>query len=267
MPSGDDPPEQGRRPLVILDPASVSEAERDGFRERGFAVVPRLIDDHVVAELRAGYDDIISGRIAARGDRRLGDVIRQVKDPSLDHPVFAANAAVDAGVRLAAGLFGHGEYDRAYEMLIDKPSGTVSETPWHEDVGYFGRPVTPAGADTDLADIQVWVALDDVDVANGCMQYLPRAVGAPSLAHRVASGDPDDEGRLIEIDGDLDTAAAVACPLAAGGATVHTVGAPHFTGANLTDRPRRAYIFNIGPRRFSQSVQAAVRAGYGLGDT
>lgn len=255
---------QRRRPAVIADPRSVTDAERTAFLANGFAVVPRLVEDAVVDELRSAYDDIIAGRTRARGDRHLGGIIRQVKDPSIDHPAFAHNAALDAGTALAAALFtgdaaGSQGFGKVYEMLIDKPAGTPHATPWHQDIGYFSIPVAAPGTDTSLEDIQVWLALDPVDEANGCMQFVPRAFGRPSLAHRVAAGDPDDEGRLIAVDEPLDTSGAVPCPLAPGGCTIHVVGTPHFTGPNLTARPRRAYIFNIGPAALSEFAQTAIR--------
>ena len=125
-----------------------------------------------------------------------------------------------------------------------------------------GRVAAP-GTRTDLDDVQIWLALDPVDVDNGCMQFVPREQGAPSLAHRVASGDADDEGRLIELDEPIDTADAVACPLQPGGCTVHLVGTPHYTGPNLTDRPRRAYIFNIGPRAMAEASEQALASTWG----
>jgi ectoine hydroxylase-related dioxygenase (phytanoyl-CoA dioxygenase family) len=251
--------DQSTLPPVVRNPAAVTDDERAAFFAAGFAVVPRLVDDAVVEELRAAYDDIIAGRTRARGDRHLGGIIRQVKDPSIDHPVFEHNAALEAGTGLAAALFGDGAFGKVYEMLIDKPSGTVHETPWHQDVGYFTMPVAPPGTDTSFEDIQVWVALDDVDEDNACMQFVPRPFGAPSLRHRVAAGDPNDEGRLIAVDEPLDTSRAVACPLAAGGCTIHAVGTPHYTGPNASERPRRAYIFNIGPAEVSEFAQRAIR--------
>jgi hypothetical protein len=95
------------------------------------------------------------------------------------------------------------------------------------------------------------------------MRFVPRPQGAPSLAHRVASGDPDDEGRLIELDEPLDTGAAVACPLDPGGCTVHLVGTPHHTGPNTSDRGRRAYIFNVGPAAMAEASERALAETWG----
>ena len=253
--------------MRITDVDAVTPEVADAFQRDGYLVVERLIADDELDRIRQAYDDIVSGRTRARGDRLLGDIIRQVKDPSVDHPRFAANGAIDAGTLLATRLFGRDDLVKVYEMLIDKPPGTEHETPWHQDVGYWGRPVAPAGSPTGVADAQIWLALDPVDVDNGCMQFIPRPHRSPSFAHRVVSGDPDSEGRLIAIDEPIDTAAAVACPLQPGGCTVHLTGTPHFTGPNLTDRPRRAYIFNIGPAALAAGAEAAMVATWGTSTT
>lgn len=94
----------------------------------------------------------------------------------------------------------------------------------------------------------MWLALDDVDVDNACMQFVPMPNGAPLLEHRAVSGELDDEGRLLAFAQPFDATAAVPAPLKAGGCTVHLISTPHYTGPNLTTRPRRAYIFNIDSR-------------------
>ena len=47
---------------------------------------------------------------------------------------------------------------------------------------------------------------------------------------------------------DVDPDLATACPVPAGGCTVHTGRTLHFTGGNTTAQPRRAYIINCRPR-------------------
>lgn len=81
------------------------------------------------------------------------------------------------------------------------------------------------------------------------MHFLPGRHLEGSLEHQVASGHPTDSNRLLEIvdpEAHLDLDQAVAVPLAAGGCTFHGEGTPHHTPPNRsTDRPRRAYIFNV----------------------
>jgi hypothetical protein len=44
-----------------------------------------------------------------------------------------------------------------------------------------------------------------------------------------------------------DVARAVACPLPLGGATIHLPRTLHYTGPNMTDRPRLAWGIEFAP--------------------
>ena len=179
----------------------------------------------------------------------LGGVTRQVMIPSREHPVFDRNDAVRTGIRIGRELLGTHDVHRSFDMLIYKPPAHPHATPWHQDMSYAQHPFAPAGSTITLESIQFWVALDDVDEGNGCMHFVPGFHRKPLLPHRIASGDPADDGRLLEIvdpDRELAGAAVTAAPLPAGGATVHSYGTPHYTPPNRSeDRPRRAYIFNV----------------------
>jgi ectoine hydroxylase-related dioxygenase (phytanoyl-CoA dioxygenase family) len=225
-------------------------ADQLGAWERdGFVVLDRFLDPDLLAALRAGYDDILLGRVTADGDRMLGDRIRQVMCPSNAHPVFAGNAAVAAGLDIARQVFGTDEVHRTFDMLIDKPAGLRHETPWHQDFAYGRVPFTAPGTPIHGGTIQFWVALDDVDEENGCMQFIPGRHHEPLLEHVVVSGSAD--GRLLAIPAPetrLDLSRRVVAALPAGGCTLHAEGTPHYTGPNLSPhRRRRAYIFNVGP--------------------
>jgi ectoine hydroxylase-related dioxygenase (phytanoyl-CoA dioxygenase family) len=217
----------------------------------GFTVRPRLVDEAVVEQLRTAYDEILDHTVTAQGDRMLGGLTRQVMAPSQAHPVFDRNAALDAAAEIASEFFGRVATRRSFDMLIDKPAGHRHETPWHQDLAYAQRPTAPAGYFEDHQTLQFWIALDDADVENGCMQFIPGQHREPLLEHRVVSGDPDDEGRLLGLvdpAAQLDLSAAVVGAIPAGGCTVHLPTTPHYTGPNRTaDRRRRAYIVNIGP--------------------
>ncbi len=215
------------------------------FRENGFLAIDEFIDAPTVATLRGYYGRILTGELRIPGDRMLGGLVRQVMVPSAELEYFRDNPALKAGREVARLLMDTDRVDFYFDMLISKESGQLNETPWHNDYAYAGVPVAPAGRVSKLKSLQFWVALDDVDESNGCMQFIPGSHLAPSPEHYVASGAPDDPGRLLATD-DVDPALAVACPLPAGGCTVHSTGTLHFTGGNLTsDRSRRAYIFNL----------------------
>ena len=236
----------------ILSPDDVLSWERDGFLvKEGFADAP------TVELLRTAYAETLDGR--AGGDRMLGGLIRQVIAPSQAHPVFADNPLLARGQAVVSQLFGTTDATQVFDMLIYKPEEHPHETPWHQDHSYAELPFAPAGAPPVPGFVHFWVPLDDVDEDNGCMQFLPGHHTRPLLPHRVASGDPDDQGRLLEIvdpHEHLDLTQRVVAAIPAGGVTMHAPDTPHYTGPNVTaDRPRRAYIFTLA----SAEAQAAAR--------
>ncbi|MCB1692878.1 MAG: phytanoyl-CoA dioxygenase family protein [Pseudomonadales bacterium] len=224
------------------------------FRELGFTHFERLVDDKTLGTLREGYDTLLAGGATdpRSDDRHLGGLTRQFMRPEFSLPCFEHNAAVAAGIDIARRLMGWEDPVRTFSMLIFKPAGHPHETPWHQDASYAGLPVTPAGRPTGMNTLQFWLAIDDADVENGCMHFHPNP-GTATLPHYVASGDPGDDGRLLAIEDAeryVDPARVTPVPLRAGGASVHHEGTLHYTPANTSNRPRRAYIFNIADREF-----------------
>ncbi len=178
-------------------------------------------------------------------DRRLGGMIRQVMHPANHLPYFRDNQALREAQEISKQLLDSDEIEFNFDMLINKPAGDLHETPWHQDFAYFQMPFVPAHTPVPNRTLQFWIALDDTDVANGCMHFIPTAFHSPSLEHYIAGGKPTDEGRLLATR-QIDKTKAVACPLKAGGCTVHFDGTPHFTPGNVTkERDRRAYIINF----------------------
>jgi len=229
----------------------MAEVDVRSFRRDGFLTFPQLADAATIAEIAAVYDAMLTGGIdVSRTDNPLGMTTRQIMMPSAYHPVFQSNAALSAGREIARALLGVDDPKPVFDMLIYKEPGQRATTPWHQDFSYAQMPFTPAGTAIPSDQyVQFWLALDDVDEDNGCMHFVPGAHLGPLLEHHIAGGDATYSQRLLAITDPgrvLDLEAAVACPLKAGGATVHNYGTPHFTSGNRTsDRPRRAYIFNF----------------------
>lgn len=237
---------------------ALAPGDVEAFRRDGFLILHDFLSESLLSELRTAYDEVIDRSVVATGDRMLGGLTRQVVRPSLDHTIFDRNDAVRHGIRLGRQLLGTDDVFRSFDMLIYKPPGHPHETPWHQDMSYADHPFARAGSTITQESLQFWVALDDVDDENGCMHFVPGFHDRALLAHRVASGDPRDDSRLLEIADpgrDLAGATVVAAPLSAGGATVHSYGTPHYTPPNRsTDRPRRAYIFNVATGAAARAI-------------
>lgn len=228
---------------------TLSSAQTEQFHRDGYVVLPRLLDAQTLETLRDYYDRIIRSEIKLPGDRQLGSVTRQVMHPRDHIPYFRDNRAVSRGLRIAARLLGTDPVEVCFDMLIYKPPMHPKATPWHQDYAYSGMPFAKEGAAMDAGGVQFWVALDDVDVENGCMHFLSGHHKSGLKPHYVYAGEPTDESRLLATAafGDPDAPNdGVACPLGAGGCTIHAYGTPHYTPPNTSrTRGRRAYIFNV----------------------
>jgi ectoine hydroxylase-related dioxygenase (phytanoyl-CoA dioxygenase family) len=238
---------------------------RAQFDRDGYLVIDRLVSDATVRQLRDVYDAMIRCEIDCAGtDGKLGDVTRQIMMPSAHSAVFRDNEALDAARKISIELLGVENPVTVFDMLIYKPPGHPHSTPWHQDFAYSSMPYASAGASIPPRYIvQFWLALDDADETTGCMHFIPGVHRQPLLPHIVANGRPDQPGRLLGIDHPerhLDLTAATACPLRAGGCTVHAYGTPHFTPPNIsTTRHRRAYIFNFADPRSVVKDPATLR--------
>ena len=239
----------GQVPHEIED-AEIGRIAED-FERDGFAVIDTLASAECVAYLKAAYEDILEGRVSGGDfDRHLGGLTRQIMMPHLCHPAFADNEALRNARAIASRLIHQEAPDLLFSMAIYKPPGHPHETPWHQDMAYAGRPVTETGTILpNDAIAQFWLALEDVDADMGCMEFIPGVYDRPMPEHYVASGEPDDEGRLLAMtqpERDLDLETRVSCPLKAGGATVHGYATPHYTGPNHSaTRGRPAFIFSF----------------------
>jgi ectoine hydroxylase-related dioxygenase (phytanoyl-CoA dioxygenase family) len=119
------------------------------------------------------------------------------------------------------------------DLSLLKPAFTGEPTPWHQDEAFQD----PA---FEYQEVSFWLALQKVDESNSCMAYIPGSHRGEVLPHRF----PGDDARVHALDCGLDTdpAAAVYCPLPAGGCVMHTQRTVHGASANVSDQERLAYV-------------------------
>jgi hypothetical protein len=218
------------------------------YRERGFTHVERLTTDAEVEWLRDRFaevfapenQNVLGGFFDA--SRPLGSKVDGVPDlgqsirPELNMPELLGTIAHRNALRLATQLLEVEQADaETWTHMIDKPPKHGHDTPWHQDEAFWEL-------DLGYHACGVWLALDDVDVDNGCMQFLPGSHTQGIVTHRHLYDDPMVSALVID---DVDETKAVPVPLRAGGATFHTQRTMHHTGPNLTDRRRRAYAIEV----------------------
>jgi ectoine hydroxylase-related dioxygenase (phytanoyl-CoA dioxygenase family) len=221
---------------------TITEAQVEQFRRDGFTSVPRITTDEEVEWMRGVFDDLFAERRGgfpggyfdlarpydSEGDDHLPQVLMpELEAPGLHHTAFHRNAKA-----IAARLLSTPEADlHAWSHMIFKPAGHGHETPWHQDEAYWEP-------HSDYHAVGAWTPLDDADLENGCMCFIPGSHLTDVRAHRHIGDDPAVHGLVTD---DVDPSTMVAVPLSAGGATFHHPRMLHHTPANRSDRPRRAY--------------------------
>jgi ectoine hydroxylase-related dioxygenase (phytanoyl-CoA dioxygenase family) len=116
--------------------------------------------------------------------------------------------------------------------MVKPPGQTSRATNWHQDAPYWR--MDPVGS------FSAWIAVDDVDVDNGCLHFVPGS-------HRYGRQEPISltvEGESI-IDRmharGFRVAEPVSMEMAAGGVTFHHGCTFHYAGPNRSGNPRRAF--------------------------
>lgn len=220
-----------------------SDTQHEQFMAQGYLRLGRVATADQLAELQQRIDDIMLGRVRyehlrmqlfdeATGElrRTMGHEVstlsyRRIDDLEQDplflaymqHPVFEGIARRYVGTEVSVFR----------SMFMNKPAHWTQELAWHQDIG--------AGWGIDCDPVMtVWTALDEANVANGCMQIVPGSHlhGVINAQHFLAE---DERLRFASDDKVIDL------PAEAGEAILLHNYLLHRSGANTTDKARRAF--------------------------
>lgn len=233
----------------LLTPSGI-----DFFEANGFLTLPILTTQTEVQHLIALYDALFRDRagwetgdhfdFANTGEAGVQPSIPQILNPSryeprLRHTLFRENATLIARQLLGSSA------TLVYEHAMLKPAGSAGVTPWHQDEAFYPKY-------TNYKSITFWMPLQAVDQSNGCLEFIPGSHLAALVPHHSIDNDPRIPG--LEAD-HANRVAAVACPLPAGGATIHHCRTLHTAGPNTSSDPRRAYCLAFGVRSRAHTVR------------
>jgi ectoine hydroxylase-related dioxygenase (phytanoyl-CoA dioxygenase family) len=227
--------------------ALVPDAGVRAYREQGFLRVAGVVSPADVRAIRHAFRPVFErfATLPRRMSRDLGTVAHHggpAEIPEISRlatllPGVATLPAFDRCRAVAARLLGAPAHYRS-DHAIFKPPHNGRETPWHQDEAY--------GADRQVETVHLWLALQDVSVEMGCLQFVPCSHLAPVRPHHVR--DRAAEMLTTEVEG----VEAVAVPLRAGDLTAHHPRTLHYSGPNTTDQARLAWVlhFSARPSRF-----------------
>ncbi|HET6386516.1 MAG TPA: phytanoyl-CoA dioxygenase family protein [Armatimonadota bacterium] len=227
------------KPTVVL-----TQEQIDGYHQNGFLAIEALTTPAEVESLQSIYDSLFAARVG----REVGDqfdlggadqegqeaALPQILGPSKYAPALRQGQLFVNAEAIARQLLGP-EAKFGGDHAILKPAEIGAATPWHQDEAYWDPSM-------EYNSLSIWIPLQDATVESGCMQFIPGSHRSEVQPHHTINHDPRVHG--LEIDA-ADTSGAVACPIPAGGATVHHNRTLHYAGPNLTGGPRRAYILGF----------------------
>jgi phytanoyl-CoA hydroxylase len=212
------------------------------FRENGYVRFDGVLEADEVAYLREGLEEALAQRKGkvrdlAGGDGQEGgdkkDKILQMLNLWENYDAFRAYSLSPRLAHMARRLTGSKTIHLFHDQALVKPPGPSAPSPWHQDQPYW--PSKEPGM------LSCWMALDDVIIERGAMQFIPGS-------HRWGEFDPisfeGDGPQLIDLLTDEQRAAWKPTPveLKAGDCTWHHGLTFHYTNANTTDRVRRAIV-------------------------
>ncbi len=229
-----------------------SEQDVRFFRENGYWLGPRILDEARLERLRAAMDRVYAGEFEtgrapwAGGWKPSGNPleVRKTDNAHWANREIRALALDPAIGAIAARLLGAPSIRLWHDQLLYKPgqAGGAREggnVGWHQDSHYWQC--------APLELITAWVAFDDVTPENGCMSVVPGShqwgllpAGDFFSQDMAAMGAQYERltGRPFQ---------TVPCPLPAGAVSFHHCLTIHGSGPNTTARPRRSLAIHLMP--------------------
>jgi ectoine hydroxylase-related dioxygenase (phytanoyl-CoA dioxygenase family) len=199
--------------MITADPQILDE-----IRERGYGVVPEVVDEGTTATMKDALQRAIEDDLIRWG--RDNPDAWMVHNLMTRHPVFAAFLENPVLHAYLSSLLGETCILYAYTSSSMPPSGSNFSHRVHVD--------SPRMIPGYWTNVGVMVALDAYTEDNGATRFLPRSferVEPPTLDEFLA----ESEQTLIR----------------AGDAVVFNARTWHMGGANRTDTPRHAITLNV----------------------
>lgn len=121
-----------------------------------------------------------------------------------------------------------------YDQYVVKAAEKGIKFSWHQDSGYLGFSHRPY--------VTCWAAVDDMTVENGTAYVMPYStIGIRSLVEHIRNPETGDKVGYFGKEKGIPVVAP------AGSIAVFSSLCFHCSGANTTDRMRRAYVTQYSP--------------------
>ena len=226
-------------PSTVRNPTALKAEQVERFNREGYLKGIRIFSESEIADVRAYFDDLLARTLAAGGDSY------SISTAHLRHARVWDLLTHPRIVSIVKDLVGEDAIGWGSHFFCKMP-GDGKRVSWHQDSSYW--PLTPSKA------VTVWLAIDDADVENACMRYIP---GSHVLGHLTYTLSETDEANVLNqtVPGAEELGQPVDVELKAGEISIHSDLLLHGSEANESSRRRCGLTLRYCP--------ADVRAGLG----
>ena len=182
----------------------------------------RALDDTVISEHRR-YLDAMLADVLSRGESSYSIISAHMKSGKIYDLVSHPNI-----VGCVTDILGENVICWGAHFFCKMPHDN-KQVSWHQDASYW--PLTPSKT------VTVWLAIDDADVNNGCMQFIACSHLSGHLAFEHAAEEENSVLRQ-KVAGAESMGERVDVELKAGEISLHTDLLLHGSKSNPSDRRR-----------------------------
>lgn len=230
----------------MIEPTiTLTDDQIEFFHREGYLALDAITTLEEVERMRVIYDRLFAARtgreegnqfdLASPDEDGKEATLPQILGPSKYEPELKESLYFANALAVTKQLLGEDAVFMGDHAIL-KPPGIGAPTPWHQDEAYWDPSMS-------YNSLSVWMPLQEANLENGCMQFIPGSHLWEVKPHHSINHDPRIHG--LEVD-EIDDSNAVACPLPPGGATFHLSRTFHYTSPNRSQQPRRAYIQVLG---------------------
>lgn len=228
------------------DQYRLSEGQVQFFHENGYLAGIKLLNEEQVEALKTELEEIMD---PAHPGNSLFHEFHSNESTDPNSILFHALGAwrIKSGfhdvlwnpafVMAASQLFGNHAVRFWHDQLFCKPALHGGVVAWHQDYSYWTRT-------GPMQHLTCWVGLDDANVENGCLYYVPKSHRWGLLDKPDLAGDMEGLMQYLD-DRQKEEFKPVPIELKKGYGTFHHPLMVHGSYENKSDRRRRAFVINV----------------------
>lgn len=213
----------------------LSQQQIETFRADGVLPLGRVIDEATVADAREHLEALRARDLmdCPGGDKAL-KTFRLLNASAVDD-WFLKIVTCDAVLDAAESILGP-NVQYYQDNVFYKPARNGDESAWHQD-NVWWRADPPNM-------LTIWIALDDTDVENGAVHYVPGS-HAGLIEPTMVVNDANGMTYKLLAPEQVDKTKAVSFNVPAGHAVMHHCLTVHGAPPNSSDRLRRGYTVHL----------------------